>query len=106
MDAYVANYLADPAQATEGYASPLHASDLSGLPPAVITTCEFDPLRDDGEAYAGRLRQAGVEVRHRVLPGHIHSSFAFTRLLASARAHDRSCIDALREAYGDSSPGR
>ena len=99
IDAYVTNYLADPVQATEGYASPLLAPDLSGLPPAVITTCEYDPLRDDGEAYAGRLREAGVEVRHRVLPGHIHSSFAFTRLLASARAHDRSCVEALREAY-------
>ena len=100
MDRYVAHYLADPAQVREAYASPLHAPDLSGLPPAMITTCEFDPLRDDGEAYAGRLRGVGVEVHHRVLAGHIHSSFAFTRLLPSAREHDRACIDALRRAFG------
>ena len=99
MDSYVAHYLADPAQVTEAYASPLHAPDLSGLPPAMITTCEYDPLRDDGEVYAGLLREAGVEVSHRMLPGHIHSSFAFTRLLASARAHNDECVDALRRVY-------
>ena len=76
---------------------PLHADDLSSLPPAWITTCGADPLRDDGRAYADRLREAGVAVQHRHLAGHVHPSFAFTRI-ASAATHERDAITALRTA--------
>jgi acetyl esterase len=98
MERYVAWYLPDPAEATNPYASPLHAPDLSGLPSAVITTCEYDPLSDEGEAYANRLQAAGVEVVHRRLKGHIHVSFALPRILKSARAHHEYCVRALSEA--------
>ena len=82
---------------THPYASPLHADDHTGLPPAWITTCGADPLRDDGRAYAAALEAAGVAVTHRHLAGHVHPSFAFTRL-ATAAAHERDAVAALRRA--------
>lgn len=93
-------YLPDPAtQMREPYASPFHADDLSGLPPAWILTCGYDPLRDDGRVYAERLRAAGVPVEHTHLEGHVHPSFAFTRLVPSARAYEDAAITALAAAY-------
>ncbi len=53
--------------------SPLHAPDLGRLPPAIIVTCEHDPLRDQGEAYATRLREAGTAVTLRREPGMVHN---------------------------------
>ncbi|MET0767898.1 MAG: alpha/beta hydrolase, partial [Aeromicrobium sp.] len=60
MDWYRERYLADPADALDPRASPLLAEDLAGLPPAYITVAGFDPLRDEGIAYARRLQEAGV----------------------------------------------
>ncbi len=65
-------YLPDPATRREPYASPLLAADLSGLPPAVVLTAERDILRAEGDAYAARLRAAGVRVVHDVTPGVDH----------------------------------
>lgn len=79
-------YFADPAEAWQPCASPLLAPDLSGLPPAHIVTAEFDLLRDEGEAYAGRLRAAGVEVKYTCYEGLIHGFLNFARDLASAQA--------------------
>jgi acetyl esterase len=61
-------YFPDPATRTEPYASPVLADDLTGLPPAIVMTAERDTLRRDGDLYARRLRQAGVEVVHDVTP--------------------------------------
>ena len=91
-------YLGDLEKVTEPYASPLLADDLSGLPPAWIGSCEYDKLRDDGVAYAAALEQAGVPVEFQILAGHVHPSFAFTRLLPSAKAYERQAIAALARA--------
>jgi acetyl esterase len=99
MQTYVRCYIEDSSRVTEPYASPLHAPDLSGLPPAWVMTCEFDPLRSDGEAYAKRLVEAGVPTEYRQLDGHIHPSFAFTRLTATARPYQRDAAAALRAAH-------
>lgn len=99
MQEYIAVYLRDVDPA-DPYVSPLHYSDLSGLPPALIMTAEYDPLRDDGHAYATRLREAGVPVEHHHLEGLVHAAFAFTRLLPTARRYQETAIAALRRAYG------
>jgi acetyl esterase/lipase len=96
---YVRLYLADPAQATHPYASPYFAVDLSRLPPALVVTAEFDPVRDEGEAYARRLESAGVAVELVRMNGHIHGSMAFTKLMPSARAHRERVHASLRDAY-------
>jgi acetyl esterase/lipase len=61
----------------DAYAAPSRADDLSGLPPAHVVVCEFDPLRDEGIAYAQRLVQSGVSTELRLFPGTFHGSTAF-----------------------------
>ena len=93
-------YLGATGRAADPYASPLLADDLTGLPPAYVLTCECDPLRDEGEAYAARLAAAGVSVQsHRVL-GHLHGSIYLTRLLPSARRAVARTEAALRAFLG------
>lgn len=75
MRFYWEHYLTDPADAKNPYAAPLLSDDLTALPPALILTAEFDPLRDEGEAYATRLADAGVDVTGRRLDGTIHAFF-------------------------------
>jgi acetyl esterase len=79
------HYLATPDDGRNPYAAPLRASDLSGLPPAMVVTAEFDPLRDEGQAYARRLREAGVEVKSSHYEGLIHGFFWMAGALDSGR---------------------
>ena len=75
MEWFWQQYLAAPKDSKSPYAAPLHASDLSGLPPAMVVTAEFDPLRDEGRAYAKRLQDAGVTVRAVHYEDMIHGFF-------------------------------
>ena len=79
------HYIPDPAQRTESDASPIYTEDLSGLPPAVVLTAEHDPLRDEGEEYAQRLEDAGVEVNMQRHKGQMHAFFALLMLPGSER---------------------
>ncbi len=100
IDDYLEHYLPDPAMATDPRCSPLLADDHRGLPPAWIMSAEYDRLRGDGEAYALALRAAGVPAQHVRLPGHLHASFALTRLLESSRAYEAKAVAALADALG------
>ncbi|MBW3659387.1 MAG: alpha/beta hydrolase [Actinobacteria bacterium] len=79
------HYMAD-ADPADPRLSPLFADDLSGLPPAVVVTAEYDPLVDEGDAYAEALRAAGVEVRHHSFPGLIHGFYGMGGLSGPAQA--------------------
>jgi acetyl esterase len=101
MEMFHGFYLPDPADGKEPYASPLLADDLSGLPPAVVMTMEFDPLRDCGELYAQRLSEAGVPTVAKRWAGHVHGSTMMTKLLPSAREYRTEVIGHLRKAFGN-----
>ena len=75
-------YIADTGQGDNPYASPLLAPDLSQLPPAYVVTAGMDPLRDQGKAYADRLREAGVPVVYRNAEGMLHAFMAFDFITA------------------------
>ena len=81
------------------YASPARAADLSGLPPAYISTAENDPLRDEGITYALRLLQAGVSVELHQFPGTFHGSALVTSAAVSKRSQ-RELALVLRQALG------
>jgi acetyl esterase len=77
------HYLARAEEAQDAAASPLLTADLAGLPRSLVLTAEFDPLRDEGEAYAERLRQAGVEVEFQRFSGMIHGFIAMRGVLSA-----------------------
>lgn len=97
-------YAPDPAARANPYASPLRASSHAGLPPAYLVTAEHDPLRDEGFAYADRLRASRVPVEHRHFGSQIHAFFSFTGVLddadkavAEAGTAIRASVDAARK---------
>jgi len=104
---FTQNYLPDRSCETDPRASPLFAPDLRGLPPALVLTAGFDPLRDEGQAYAAKMRAAGVEVEHVCAEGSVHGFIQMTgglpeaaRMLELAAARLRAALSspAVRSA--------
>jgi acetyl esterase len=79
-------------------ASPLRAEDLGAAPPALVLTCEYDLLRDDGQRYAERLREAGVPVREMQVEGMIHGYLRWRGVIDAAQGHLAEVCDAIRQA--------
>jgi cation diffusion facilitator CzcD-associated flavoprotein CzcO/acetyl esterase/lipase len=91
---------ADPADRSDPRAAPLRAATLANLPPAIVVTGEFDPLRDEGVAYAEALAKAGVAVQHVMGRGQIHTSFTAVDMLPSGAPYRAEMADALRKFFG------
>ena len=96
MDAFQRAYLPPGTDSHDPRVSIIEAPDLRGLPPAYLATAGFDPLRDEGEAYALRMREAGVRVALRRHPGLIHSFANQTAISRSSRAAMLEAAGALR----------
>ena len=92
------HYLSREEQGQEVTASPLRAKSLADLPPALVMTAGCDPLRDEGDAYAARLRDSGVPVTLTQYPGMFHGFMRMTRILDQARAGLDEVATALRKA--------
>src|SRR3954468_2900103 len=86
MEWFCGHYLADPSQQTVWRLSPWRAASLAGVAPAIVTTAWFNPLRDEGTAYARALEAAGGPVKHHEGPGLIHGYFGLGAASEVARA--------------------
>jgi len=95
------HYCPDLALRADPLASPIIAEDLSGLPPALVMTAEFDPLRDEGEAYAERLKDAGVAVEVRRFDALVHGFFSQAGIIEAAREGVDHAVRSLRRAHGN-----
>jgi acetyl esterase len=93
------HYLGDTIPRDNVYVSPARTVDLSGLPSAIVFTAEYDPLRDEGMAYAERLRAAGVTVQVREWPGMVHGFFGQGYAVDGIAEVHQAAGAALREAF-------
>ena len=93
------HYTRSDADRKNPYASPLRASNFTGLPPALVITAEFDPLRDEGERYADRLRAAGIPVQLTRYDGMIHGFFAMAAMIDQGKQAIQQAAAALRAAF-------
>jgi cation diffusion facilitator CzcD-associated flavoprotein CzcO/acetyl esterase/lipase len=98
------DHYADPDQRKDPKAAPLLAEDLSNLPPAIVVTAQFDPLRDEGDAYAAALVDAGVEVHHIRARGHTHTSLTAVDMVLTGAAVRAEMAASLRERIGVAVP--
>jgi acetyl esterase len=83
------HYLNSAADVDDWRASPARIKSLAGLPPAYVLTAGADPLRDEGDEYAKRLKEAGVPVTYRTFPGQFHGFFTMGKLLQQANVAAR-----------------
>ncbi len=98
MDWFWSHY-ADDDQRSDPSASPLLAGCLAGLPPAAVFTSEFDPLRDEGDAYAVALAAAGVPTRHHPCRGHIHTSLTAVDVIISSAPIRAAMAEAVQKFF-------
>jgi acetyl esterase len=104
IDWFLSNYLRGPEDIDDVRASPIRAKDLRGQPPAMVITAGFDPLRDEGRAYAERLREAGVPTVIRDDAGMFHGYFATGAAIDVAREALEHAARELRGALNKAAP--
>ena len=102
MEWYWDHYLESMADASNPYAAPLQAESLAGQPPALVITAEYDPLRDEGEAYAKRLNGAGVATTATRYDGVIHGFFNMNAVVDKSQQAVDEASAALRNAFARS----
>ncbi|HMD04307.1 MAG TPA: alpha/beta hydrolase, partial [Candidatus Binatus sp.] len=99
MEWFWKNYADTVAEKNNPYACPLRAKDLKSLPPALVLTASHDPLRDEGERFAGRLIAAGVPVVCTRYEGVTHGFVSFADALDKGKEGQRQAADALKAAF-------
>ncbi|MDQ4121432.1 MAG: alpha/beta hydrolase [Acidobacteriota bacterium] len=99
MSWFAKYYIPNEQQRSDPTASPLLANDLSGLPPAIVITAEFDPLRDQGEAYAQKLADAGVPVDSKLYDGVTHEFFGLAGTVSKAKEAVQQAADGLTKIW-------
>jgi acetyl esterase len=93
-------YLDHASQGADPRVSPLRAADLSGLPPAFVLTAQYDPLRDQGIAYADAMRAAGNEVAMTTYEGLFHGFFGMIDAIDAGKVAFDDAVAAVRAAVG------
>jgi acetyl esterase len=99
MEYFRGHYLPAEADWLDWRASPLLAANLSGLPPAFVLTAGYDPLVDEGRAYAERLAREGVKAQYKEYPGMVHGFLLMGGVLDTANAAVADCCSAMRAAF-------
>lgn len=99
MDWFMKQYLPEGFDVTDLRVSPGQAADLSGLPPAVVVTAGHDPLVDEGDEYAARLKAAGVPVMHKRFDSMAHAFTAFTFLSPGSRAACKETAEMVHDMF-------
>ena len=95
------HYLGEESDKENYLVAPLLAPDVSGLPPAVVVTAEFDPLRDEGEAYATKLKNAGVPVRFKKFDGVVHEFFGLAGAVGKAKEALKFVAGGIKEILNE-----
>jgi acetyl esterase len=104
MDWCFESYLGSQDDRRAPHAAPWYASDLRGLPPAMVMTAECDPLRDQGEAYARKMQNAGVAVELKRYDGMIHPFVSLAGIVDTGRTAISDAAAAIRQALAANAP--
>jgi len=105
LDWFMKHYFSDGGDRGQLIASPLFADDFADLPPAFILTAGYDPLKDEGSAYADKLRAAGVEAEFVEYGGMIHGFITMGGLIDAAAESMEAGAAALARAFGSQKGG-